>query len=270
MPQKIETYKRVNHDVSDNISFINKDKYIRSEQIERNLINKEGGNSQKKVINDDERRKIINSSVYPFSTIVKLVMRFSGKKKFYGTGTIISNYHLLTAAHNIYNHDLGGWATEIGIYPARAGRILPFGYTKMTQTYIQESYIKNHSEDYDFGLIKFLRPYANITGTSSIISYKNPIDNFNIRIIGYPLDKKLGAFMFYSKDITKYRKNLLYTADTYRGQSGSGIFQPTGSYLLLAGIHLGYNKKHKLNRGISLNYNIINFIDLIINKKLET
>ena len=55
-------------------------------------------------------------------------MRFEGERDYiYCTGTVISESHLLTATHCLYNEETGKWADEISFYPGYNGDETPYG-----------------------------------------------------------------------------------------------------------------------------------------------
>lgn len=81
-------------------------------------------------------REIIDKPVnYPYyNRVVKLFSVFPYNKNGYkwevweGTGTIVGDRHIITCAHNLYNHYLDADAAHIIIIPVMDGTVKPGGY----------------------------------------------------------------------------------------------------------------------------------------------
>jgi len=59
----------------------------------------------------------VNDDQYPFNTVVHIRNRW-GSSWYHGSGVIVGNNDVLTAAHVTYNEERGGWADETRIYPS--------------------------------------------------------------------------------------------------------------------------------------------------------
>lgn len=76
-----------------------------------------------------------------------------------GSGTLISNRHVLTAAHNILNTLPGSTgavrqtATRIFAAPGRNGRVLPFGESRSRTLRVTPEWTAAPDSQFDFGLI---------------------------------------------------------------------------------------------------------------------
>lgn len=73
------------------------------------------GSEIERILGKDNRMLVKNYTSYPYKTIVLLNMTFTNIT-YIGTGTVIAPDTILTAAHNVYDSRLGGWATEITAY----------------------------------------------------------------------------------------------------------------------------------------------------------
>src|SRR5687767_8514039 len=80
----------------------------------------------KEVFLPDDRTKITDTTQPFYKWICKLYMypnsSSSDQKRRLGTGTFVAPNVILTAAHNVYNNDLGGWASTIDVVPALNGQ----------------------------------------------------------------------------------------------------------------------------------------------------
>ena len=59
----------------------------------------------------------VNDDISPFNRVVFIRNRW-GDNWFTGSGTIVGNNDILTAAHCVYNEARGGWSDECRIYPS--------------------------------------------------------------------------------------------------------------------------------------------------------
>ena len=59
----------------------------------------------------------VNDDLYPFNTTVYIRNRW-GSDWYTGSGVIVGNNDVLTAAHVGYNEERGGWSDECRIYPS--------------------------------------------------------------------------------------------------------------------------------------------------------
>ena len=73
----------------------------------------------------------VNDDLYPFNTTVFIRNRW-GSDWYTGSGVIVGNNDVLTAAHVVYNDELGGWADECRIYPSWD----PDSYNKSNSYYV--------------------------------------------------------------------------------------------------------------------------------------
>lgn len=81
-----------------------------------------------KLIGDDERVRINNTSVFPYSTVAYMNITFPNGSVQAGTAFMIYKNVALTAGHCLYNSSKGGWATSVTIYPGKNGpNNNPFG-----------------------------------------------------------------------------------------------------------------------------------------------
>jgi Ca2+-binding RTX toxin-like protein len=80
--------------------------------------------------------QVTNTAAYPYSTIVRIVTTFADGSRISGTGVIVGDNDVLTAAHMVYDGALGAARTVV-IYPALNGGSAPFGsYVAARVSYI--------------------------------------------------------------------------------------------------------------------------------------
>ena len=114
----------------------------------------------------DERRLVSDTSAIPFRFICALDLIFPNPGTpgtavlLRGSGTLISNRHVLTAGHNVFDDlqrvGLGGGAmhaTGILAAPGRHDRRLPFGRSRATQMRTPTQWTTSRDSQFDFALL---------------------------------------------------------------------------------------------------------------------
>lgn len=178
------------------------------------------------VIDTDERRQVIDTTVFPFRAIVSLVMKFGDDDAFICTGFFIDADTVATAGHCVYSHAKGSWATSITAYPGRNGASAPFGSTYATHVYATSGWYDDQDHRYDYGAIKLAAPLGNTVGWLGYGTKRDDkLANVNIRIFGYPGDKASGTMWGTRRRIKGVEpQKIYYRIDTFGGQSGSPIY----------------------------------------------
>ncbi len=209
---------------------------------------------------EDERKLVINTKEIPFRWICYLKLVFiSGNKKLtaMGTGTIIGDRAVLTAGHNLFDHDWKlGWASSVKVVPAKSGNNEPFGSHMAAKLYVPQKYEKKDNYEYDYGLIILNKPFTPELGWWKRIRSLDTerLKNLSVNIAGYPADKKPDYTMW--RDFKKIKKVtdrlLFYDLDTYGGMSGSPVWVRWKDYRSIIGIHTGGWRNKDMNRSIRI------------------
>ena len=145
---------------------------------------------------------------------------------------MIGRYHVLTAAHCVYDETNGRWYKNIAVYPGRNGQDAPFGKFRASREFVPSGYVNTEGDhyssehmQYDIAVIEFDEPIGSTTGWLSY-GYNNGMPDFVANIVGYPGDKP-GTMWRASCDIdptyTEPRRFDHY-CDTPGGYSGSGVY----------------------------------------------
>ncbi|PCF49386.1 trypsin-like serine peptidase [Staphylococcus delphini] len=174
-----------------------------------------------RVIGEDQRQLVTDHLSTPYKQVVFLNMTFANGKTYLGSGTMIGEDTVLTAAHNVYAHSVG-WAKEVTVYAGKKGDQYTIGKAKSEKMWTFNKWIQNTDPNYDLAVIKLDSKLGKKTGTLGITS-KIKKDEW-LEVYGYPADKP--DFMQYKatgtlKKITDYI--LYYDMDTFNGQSGSSV-----------------------------------------------
>jgi glutamyl endopeptidase len=191
----------------------------------------------------DERVQVPDTTVYPYSAIADLSMRF--KDGWYqGTAWFIGPYTLMTAGHNVYaadpNHPSWGWATGIEVMPGRNGGDFPFG-SIMAYDWDAAYWWKNGGyQDYDYGVIVVNEPLGNTVDRFGFHAMSDDkLLAKSATVCGYPYDKDGGTTMWFDeKPVSGVDAlNVYYETDTEYAQSGSPVFYEEGGRSYAFAVH---------------------------------
>jgi V8-like Glu-specific endopeptidase len=119
---------------------------------------------------DDDRRLVADTTVVPFRFVCSLDLVFAHPTDpaqaflLRGSGTLISDRHVLTAAHNLLN-TLPAFAAagrrnvaRVFAAPGRNGRTLPFGESDAVTVRVTPEWTAAPNAEFDFGLLTLRDP----------------------------------------------------------------------------------------------------------------
>ncbi|HDU1284145.1 TPA: trypsin-like peptidase domain-containing protein [Listeria monocytogenes] len=174
----------------------------------------------KTIFGGDGRKLVTNTTQYPYSTSAYLVMEFPNGKTYIGSGQLIGEDSVLTAAHCLYGKKDGGWAKKVTVYPGYNGTKAPFGTAKARKMYVPKEWTKKEPSTEDYGVIKLDKNIGTKTGTMGLTTNTSGA----ITISGYHGDKK-GKLYTQTGNISQVTaNNVFYRLDTTGGSSGSGVY----------------------------------------------
>ena len=206
---------------------------------------------------------------FPFRTEFRMLMRFYvsgfGNQYYLCSASSASDFHLLSAAHCIYNHDpLGdgsgrgaGWASEVWAWPAETDVVnpvdhdnwpdYPYGVAKMTYEVTYNAWINSTDLNWDFSFITLDRRIGDHVGW---MGFEWGVNASSLNFDGYPAESPYvpsnNPFQYPGFDAGNV---LGYTccrielsAYTYGGHSGGGVWRYDGTNRYIEGVNSTSNR----------------------------
>ncbi|MCL2754671.1 MAG: trypsin-like serine protease, partial [Oscillospiraceae bacterium] len=214
------------------------------------------------IFGEDSRVEANSVNTFPNSASAFVTAAFPNGKSYIGSGVFVGATSVLTAAHVIYSHDDGGWATAVTVTPG--GVDSSYSSIPGISLAIATGWSESRDFDYDYGMIRIaqnpgitwfgLRPFAdNELAGQSIIRY------------AFDGDKPRGTLWIdrNSAIVGVTPRSLHHHAASYRGSSGGAIVladHPT----LLAGIHVASSSIDGVpvyNRAVRVTLEIMDFVN---------
>ena len=209
--------------------------------------NKAGDAVARAVIGGDDRVQITNSKVYPQATVGLLLSYDQKGSVAYCTATLIGPYTVITAAHCVYDHDDGGWATKIVFLPgATDTKTIPWGAFDFASATVVNGFIddydgKNYASvlPWDLALVTLSADAG--TQIASMGVEVDPGTDFHASMIGYPADKPDVTMWQDSCDIPAANfgdQIVWHTCDTYAGASGAALWEQDGASIYIRAVNV--------------------------------
>jgi len=180
-----------------------------------------------RVFGDDDRVRVPNVLEEPWRAICALRITTATGLTRHGTGWFIDPQTVVTAGHCVFMHAEDGWVRSIEVIPALTRNQRPFGAAVGTRFRAVDGWIKDHSKDYDYGVILLDEDLGSRPGSIQVATLDEAELTRSIaQIAGYPVDREAGTAMyFHAREIRAASAfRVSYEIDTYGGQSGSPVW----------------------------------------------
>ncbi|WP_323705289.1 trypsin-like serine peptidase [Mammaliicoccus sciuri] len=216
-------------------------------------------NVAESIIGQDDRKivrdliKAPNKSIVHISSYVNDSILYGG-----GTGFLIDNYTVLTAAHVITSDYIDYPINKIIIEAGYKDEKATFGTANVIKTYVMPEWKNFRNYFFDMAILIIDKPLGKDLDKLNIID-EVTLGEF-ISTTGYPgsnknnIDKiKKGNQYYSSGKIVNITKNkIYYDSDTEPGQSGSPVFNINNDVIAIHTRGFNENDSYKYNSGIRL------------------
>ena len=196
---------------------------------------------QEVVIGVDNRIRVLNTTVYPWSAICALKITAQDNSRWIGTGWLISPRTVITAGHCVYMHEHGGWPRSIEVIPGLNDAARPFGSGISVTFRSVLGWTKNKDRNYDYGamiLPQNFRPGVRTGVFGFAVKDDAYLRNSVLNLSGYPGDKGGNQQWFMAqRPKTVAARVIAYDIDTFGGQSGAPVWIKVGNSRFAVGIH---------------------------------
>ncbi len=190
----------------------------------------------------DSRVRINPTTGYPWSAVTMLEITRANGTTTFCSGFFIGRHTVITAGHCVYRADKGGWNRSVRVIPAKNAAVEPFGSQTISTSALRSTvgWVVNNDARYDFGAIILPNDaLGNQTGTFGYaVRNDATLLNSTINTAGYPGDKAYGTMWYNAGRVNALNAlTLSYDADTFGGQSGSGVWQITNGNRYIVAVH---------------------------------
>lgn len=214
------------------------------------------------VINGESRHIVDDTTASPYRNICFLESTFPDGTKMRGSGTLVYFDVVLTAAHVIYSHDHGGWATSVEVVPGMKNYTTrPLGATIATQLNSNTEWTQNKNYEWDWAMVDLKSSFS----TWQLFGYYKDYSKQNgttVTTIGYPTS--LGTNMYYDTSTVSEAgdRYLKVLCDIESGDSGGAVIDVNSGVLvgIISYEHKNWLGKYDYNGVVRINEDLYNRI----------
>ncbi len=188
------------------------------------------------IIDEDDRRRVHDTTSYPFGCICFLSIRARNGAHFVGTGWLADDRTVITAGHCVYLHQEGGWAAAIDVFPGRNGTDVPYRATA-TRAWTTRGWRESRSEPADYGAVRLDRSIDDVGTLGYAAEPDEALRNAICNVVGYPADKHKQMWGHARALLEARPETLVYDVDTYGGNSGGPVILVRDGEPVVIGIH---------------------------------
>jgi V8-like Glu-specific endopeptidase len=190
-------------------------------------------------------------------------MDYGSGSIYMGTGTLIGENYVITAAHNLYDRRSGSIPQKITFFPGLRHKKI-YAASQADRIIYHPRYMDTNNKtfkDVDIGIIRLTEPLGKKIGSLGVKTLSNSqlseiSEGKKVNVTGYPGDYAGGTLMCTMEGPIKEwsQTRFFYDIDTTPGQSGSGVWVEEDGEHAVVGVHTYGNDEGKnLNSGTRIN-----------------
>ncbi|MDP8224210.1 MAG: trypsin-like serine protease [Candidatus Lernaella stagnicola] len=176
--------------------------------------------------------QVTNTSSYPWSTVCHLALLLSDGSTAFCSGAMADEFHIITAAHCLYNLEFGGWVAGVEAICGQDRNDHPFGHSWATGMSVSSKWYEDppydETNEHDWGYIVLDRQkgistgYMGMQGEDSCGWYEGTTMN----LAGYPGSPFAGDCMYFdSGECYECGGGMIfYYTEVYKGMSGGPVW----------------------------------------------
>lgn len=178
------------------------------------------------VFGPDDRRRVTNTTAFPWRTIVKLYITFPDGYRLQATGAMVSRHIVLTAGHCTFRREHGGFAATAEVLPGLNNTYKPYGTQEGVLFGASDGWRNSGDSNYDLGIVVLKAPIGDATGYMALAVSDTCLQGITGYVTGYPTSLNDGRSMYYDDGRISCSSGLrvCYTLDTSRGMDGGPLY----------------------------------------------
>ncbi len=202
----------------------------------------------------------------PYGMIVMLQIRMP-RGEMTCTGFMVGSHTVATAAHCLFNNDMGGWATGAFVTPGIDGLVAPYATVWSTSFTVSPNWVETQELDGDYGAINL--PTDGLGVATGWFELSSPTDyqlsTGTYETAGYGTSIQYGTLWRMAKPqpLADYDADFMaYVWGTTSGESGAPIFAsgPDGRYRAVGLLKGSYGRENsRVEFGLRMNDEILGF-----------
>ena len=179
---------------------------------------------EKGVVGTDNRQKITNTSQYPYSAIAYMVIKCECGCEKTGSGFLVGQNTVFTAAHCVVCYEHGKWAKNLTFYFGyKNDRNYLYKYNGRWHAYAGNTFPNGYTNSFDYAVVKLEKNVSATTGSFGVKWYlsDSELKNTYVYLTGY----RHGVLRLDQGFVEPYGNEfMVYYLDTEPGNSGCPLY----------------------------------------------